>query len=69
MSPEEMKHTLNKHEERITELEKTNIRSEERHNNLLEKLESLTSILKWVGLTSAGAMVSIFVFVIQQNLK
>ena len=69
MTNEDMQHTLNRHEERITELEKNSIRSEERHNNLMEKLENLTSILKWVGITSVGAMISIFVLVIQQNLK
>lgn len=64
-----MEETLHNHEKRISELEKTSIRTEERHNNLMEKLDSLTGILKWVGITSAGAMVSIFIFVIQQNLK
>lgn len=64
-----MEETLHDHEKRISALEKTSIRTEERHNNLMEKLDSLTGILKWVGITSAGAMVSIFIFVIQQNLK
>ncbi|WP_195926710.1 hemolysin XhlA family protein [Sarcina ventriculi] len=64
-----MEETLHDHEKRISDLEKNSIRTEERHNNLMEKLDNLTGILKWVGITSAGAMVSIFIFVIQQNLK
>lgn len=64
-----MEETLHDHEKRISELEKTSIRAEERHNNLMEKLENVTGTLKWVCMTSAGAMSSIFIFVIQQNLK
>ena len=52
-----MEETLHDHEKRISELEKTSIRTEERHNNLMEKLDNLTGILKWVGITSAGQWV------------
>jgi cell division protein FtsX len=69
MNNNDMQHTINKHEERIAELEKNQIRAEERHANLVEKLESLVSVGKWATLSCISVMVTIFIFVIEQNLK
>ena len=49
-----MEETLHDHEKRISELEKTSIRTEERHNNLMEKLDNLTGILKVGGHNFGG---------------
>ena len=64
-----MEDKLNEHEKRITELEKNAIRFEDRMNNILEKLDNLINNLKWVAITSIGVMITVFIFVIEQNLK
>lgn len=66
---EEYKETLRDHEERLRDLESSNIKLGDKLSNLCDKLDSLIGLLKWVGVTFTGAFLSILIFVIESHIK
>lgn len=64
-----MEEQLKDHEKRIGDLEKKAIKVEDKIGALIEKLDTLTKVLTWVGMTSAGVMITLFIFMIEHNLK
>jgi hypothetical protein len=59
---------VTKHDIRISDLEKDNSKFEERLDNLIVQLASLTSTLKWFIGVFAGALVSFFFFAVQKSI-
>lgn len=59
---------LNKHSDRLDELEYFYTRLDERLKGLIEQLKSLTTVMKWfIGLL-VGSFVAFFFYVIQINI-
>jgi chromosome segregation ATPase len=59
---------LSNHDTRIGKLENDNSKFEERLDNLIEQLASLTATLKWFIGVFAGALIGFFFLAIQQKI-
>ncbi|WP_055069437.1 hemolysin XhlA family protein [Clostridium massiliamazoniense] len=66
---EDYKSIIEDHECRIRSLESNNIKLGDKLSNLCDKLDSLISSLKWLGVTFVGAVLSILIFTIEYHLK
>lgn len=64
-----MEKQIKDHEKRISDLEKEKIRAEERHINTMERLDNLTSAIKWAGGTFVTSVIAVLIYLIQQNIK
>lgn len=59
---------LNNHSERIDKLEQSNVRLEERLDNLIKQLCSLNTLMRWFLGLMVGAFVSFFFYAVQQKI-